>query len=346
MDLVERYLQSVRSYLPKSQRDDIVKELAENLRLQIEEQESELARSLSEDELAAVLKTHGHPLLVATRYRQSRNLIGSTLFPFYWLAMKIILVLVAFGYGVAALVMFAQSHPIFQVLGAAFSFVGAVLPIFAWVTILFAVLDIGNSKFHLIEKVTKKYNRHFDPHSLPPLSSASDSPYTNPISRSETVFELFFSIAFLLWWLRVAPIRQLALFLALGPVGLEDKIPFEFGPVWHAIYVPVILLALLSICRQIVMLIYPHRIKFYAITRLITNAGSLFVFYFLFRAGEIFVLAPGMADSMKFKVPLGIVNWTLHYSFLFAAGVSIVECGKLMRRLLRVRRKLRMSPAL
>jgi hypothetical protein len=346
MDLLDRYLQAVRAYLPKSQQDDIIKELSDNLRSQIEDQESGLGRPLSEGELAALLKKHGHPLFVASRYRQSRHLIGSTLFPFYWLVMKIILAIVAFSYGIAALVMLAQSNPILQVLGAAFSFVGAVLPTFAWVTIIFAVLDIGNTKFRLLEMITKECNSKFDPRTLPRVGPNWDSPHTKPISRSMTAFELFFSVAFLLWWIGVTPVRQLALFVALGPVGLTNKIPFQLGPVWSALYVPVVLLTLIAISQQIVNLIHPDWIKFYATTRLITNAGNLIIFYFLFRAREILVLVPGVADSAKFIELLHIVNLILHYSFLFGAAVGIFECFKQIRRLYRVRHHPAMSPAL
>lgn len=345
MDLLDRYLQAVRISLPKSQQDDIIKELSENLRAQIEDQESGLGRPLHEDELAALLKKHGHPLFVATRYRQARHLIGSTLFPLYWFTMKIILATVAFGYGIAALVMLAQSNPLAQILGAVFSFAGAVLPVFAWVTIIFAVLDLTNAKFHILEKITRECNEKFDPRALPPLNAASVSPGARPISRSQTAFELFFTIAFLLWWIRVNPIRQLALFVALGPVGLTDKIPFQLGPFWKSIYVPIILLTLVSITQQIVTLIRPGWIKFYAATRLITQVGGLILMYFLYRASEILVLAPG-ADPAKFTEPLHYVNLMLHYVFLFVAFVAVFESVKQIRRLFRVRRNPAVSPAL
>jgi len=76
MDLLERYLQEVRTYLPKPQQDDILKELGENLRAQMEDKETELGRPLNEEEVAAILKKHGHPMFVAARYRQTRQLIG------------------------------------------------------------------------------------------------------------------------------------------------------------------------------------------------------------------------------------------------------------------------------
>src|SRR6266853_1777539 len=205
MDLLRRYLQAVGTYLPKSQQDDILKELGENLRAQMEDKEAELGRQLNEDEAAAILKKHGHPMFVAAHYRQTRHLIGSTLFPVYWFVMKIILGIVGFGYSVSALVLIAQGKGILEVLGTIFSYAVAVLPTFAWVTIIFAVLDIGNNKFHLLEKATRESNDKFDPRTLPALRPASDSPDNKPIPRHKTAVELFFSVAFLLWWIRVSP---------------------------------------------------------------------------------------------------------------------------------------------
>jgi hypothetical protein len=346
MDLLDRYLQAVRTYLPKSQQDDIIKELSENLRAQIEDQESERGRALSQDELAALLKKHGHPLVVASRYRQVGHLIGPTLFPFYWFTMRIVLAAVAIAYGIAALVMLAESNPVFQILGAVFSFAGAVLPIFGWVTIAFAVLELTDGKFHILEKINKECNEKFDPRKLPPVRTTGGSPHAKPISRSMTVFELFFNVAFLFWWIGVTPIRQLALFVALGPVGLAGKIPFQLGPVWKTLFVPVLLISLISISQQVVNLIHPYWIKFYSITRIITNLCNSIVFYFLSRAGEIMILAPGTGDAAKLTEALRFVNLILHYVFLFAAALSVIECLKLIWRLFRVRRSPAMSPAL
>jgi hypothetical protein len=338
MDLLERYLQAVRTYLPSKQQDDILEELGENLRAQIEDQESALGRPLNEDEMAALLKKHGHPLLVAMRYRQTRHLIGSTLFPVYWLVMKIILAVVGFGYAVSALVLIAQGKSFLEVFGAIFSYIGAVLPTFGFVTIIFAILDIGNSKFRLLEKITKESKTKFDPRSLPMLRPAPDTPDSRPIPRYRTAVELFFSAAFLLWWIRVGPIRKLALFVVLGPVGLADKIPFQLGPAWNAVYWPVIFLSLVSIVQQIVMLLRPDRLKFYSWMRLIANGGSVVVLYLLTRSNELFVMAPGIADAAKFTDALRNVNLALHYGMIFTAILTAVECIKQIVRLIRIGR--------
>jgi len=69
MDLINRYLQAVKFWLPKNQKQDIVAELAEDLRSQIEDREAELGRQLNESEVAELLKQRGRPVLVANRYR-------------------------------------------------------------------------------------------------------------------------------------------------------------------------------------------------------------------------------------------------------------------------------------
>ena len=242
--------------------------------------------------------------------------------------------------------MVAEGKYFLEVLGALLSYLGAVLPTFAWVTIIFAVLDIGNTKFRLLEKITSESNDQFDPRKLPALRRSSDSPDAKPIPRPMTLFELFFSVAFLLWWIRVTPIRRLALFMTLGPAGLADKVPFQLGPVWHALFVPVVLLSLAAIGQQIVTLIYPHWVKFYCAARLIPNASSVVLLYVLIRAGDLLVLVPGVQDPSNLAEPLRIVNLVFHYSLVLAAAITIFECLKMVRKLIRVRYNPAAAPAL
>ncbi len=72
MDLVDRYLQAVRFWLPKNARqEDLLAELGEDLRSQIEAKEEELGHSLDQAAVAAVLKACGNPMLVASRFGRS-----------------------------------------------------------------------------------------------------------------------------------------------------------------------------------------------------------------------------------------------------------------------------------
>ena len=82
MELLDRYLHAVGFWLPRKQKEDILAELSEDLRSQIEEKEAELGRKLTEGDLEALLKQRGRPVLVANHYLPQQYLIGPVLFPF------------------------------------------------------------------------------------------------------------------------------------------------------------------------------------------------------------------------------------------------------------------------
>lgn len=105
MDLLHRYLNAVATRLPSAGRDDIVAELREELLSQIEERQAGLRRVLTADEVIGLLKDYGHPFVVAARYGSRQQLLGLELFPFYWLALRLVLGVVvlvhAFGAAIA-----------------------------------------------------------------------------------------------------------------------------------------------------------------------------------------------------------------------------------------------------
>ncbi|MEO6873065.1 MAG: hypothetical protein ABI233_12725 [Chthoniobacterales bacterium] len=69
MQLLDRYLTAIKFWLPKKQRDDIAAELAANLQSEIEDRAAERGRPLTDEEVGALLKQHGSPILVASRYQ-------------------------------------------------------------------------------------------------------------------------------------------------------------------------------------------------------------------------------------------------------------------------------------
>src|SRR4051812_46621640 len=90
MELIERYLQAVRFWMPKAQQD-LVAELADDLRSQVDEKEQEVGRPLNEAEVSAILKRCGSPITVAARLAPKQHLIGPALFPVYWFVLKMVL---------------------------------------------------------------------------------------------------------------------------------------------------------------------------------------------------------------------------------------------------------------
>ncbi len=64
MELIDRYLHAVKFWLPSKQKDDIIAELSEDIRSQIEDAEAELGHKLSDAEVEPILKRCGSPMAV------------------------------------------------------------------------------------------------------------------------------------------------------------------------------------------------------------------------------------------------------------------------------------------
>lgn len=139
MDLVERYIEAVKFWLPAKLKEDIAAELKEDICSQIEEAEAEKGRKLSEDEVAALLKERGSPLYVASRYLPQHTLIGPELYPLYIFVLKIVAA-VCFIPPLIGLVTFLF-NPDKPVPGALASPFNSLLVSFAIVTLIFAVME-------------------------------------------------------------------------------------------------------------------------------------------------------------------------------------------------------------
>ena len=92
-ELLDRYVHSVKTLLPPEKMDDIAAEISSNLQSLIEDRSMQLGRELRVEEVSAILKQHGHPTVVASRYgdRPGLVLIGPGMFPFYWSTLRAIL---------------------------------------------------------------------------------------------------------------------------------------------------------------------------------------------------------------------------------------------------------------
>ncbi len=79
MQLIESYLFEVGRYLPDDQRDDILGELRSSL----EDEARELAGTdtPTREQIETVLNKYGHPINVASGYKEPRYLIGPELYP-------------------------------------------------------------------------------------------------------------------------------------------------------------------------------------------------------------------------------------------------------------------------
>lgn len=321
MQIVDRYLDSVKKCLPSAQADDIIKELSENIYAQIEDRENELQRSLSEAEVEAILKQHGHPLVVASRYRQEqrnvsfgRQIIGPALFPFYIRVLKFNLGLTSVVVLVIFAALFAGGQPIGGFPGVFFD---QLLIQFAIVTLIFWLMDQHFTKFP----------DRWDPRMLsrvhlPALTTREDGPRIPPAKSASQLVGLLVA----LFWLHAVQHSQ---FLIFGPAAAFLRL----SPQWNQLYLPINVLILLGIIDSGVNVIRPDWIRFHWLMHILRRLGGLILCYLLVRTGNPIVIAHLGAAPDAARVAQ-IVNQTLNYSILFTAVIFIIQLVKDVRRLL------------
>lgn len=331
MDLLERYLQSVRYFLPRAQRDDILKELSENIRSQFDDKEAELGRPLTETELAAIIKHHGSPLLAASRYRQAplRHLIGPGLFPFYWFVLKILLWIGLAVCALSSIALISSGQPVRDLFGGLLGFLHTALPAFGWITFLFAALDFLDAKFHLIEKI----DRGWDPLRLPPLKP----PQPPPIRRSESVLGVIFGLVFVAWFL-VAPYYP---YLVFGPAASVLK----FTPAWHQFYLPVVLLEFGALAQAVLTLLRPTWTSLSTTARLAINVLGLVIVRAALDFYPYVFVVDRATDVTHYQIAAAIWNVSVLISLVCLAIALFVsalyytwQCIKELRRFVRTRR--------
>lgn len=95
--LLDRYLAAVGLLLPENEREDIMRELRANLSERFEDIEEANGRPPTDDEVCKVLREHGHPNVVAARYRPQQALVGPMIWPYFTAGLKVVAFLVLMG---------------------------------------------------------------------------------------------------------------------------------------------------------------------------------------------------------------------------------------------------------
>ena len=302
MDLIDRYLHAVRTYLPRSMQDDVIGELAEDLRAQAADREEALGRPLGDGDLAAIVRPYGHPMLLAARYRPKQFLIGPAVYPFYVRILKLVLVAVVLVHVALAVAFGVMGEPLSRSIGALFNTPFAAVVAVGWLTAIFALVDVFVPRLPFVES--------WNPLSLP-------APAPGPVvSRVNTAIELVATAAFLCWWLALPG----AEWLALGPA---DRF-LTLGPAMDAAYLPVLVLLLLSVARLTATLLRPYVTPFWRVARIALSAAGVVLIVSLLDAGSFVVLRDGVESSQAAAlVPL--VNRGVWIGLAIAAGINAWE---------------------
>lgn len=319
MDLIERYVAAVRGHLPKSANPDIVSELSDNLRSQAEEREGQLGRALNEDEQSVLLKPHGHPWLMASRYIPQQHLIGPALYPYYrqtlvmvvfWVVLPITLI----GGALAALNSDHPSQWFSRMLGAAWN--GAIYAV-GIVTIVFAVLEHERVKFTALD--------NWNPMRLPKPSRGREIP------RSETIVGLVFQLAFLIWWTKVVGLPDFILHNG-------EEVQFAAAPIWSQLYVPIVLTVSASVGVSLADLVRPWRTTTVSVIDIAVSVASLAIATMVMRELHFVTLLGGIEDPARVAQVEFWVNRSIWWVFATIGAISAFMALNEMWHLVKARR--------
>lgn len=315
MEIVDRYLQAVRFWLPRKQQDDMIAELSEDIRAQVEERESSLGRPLNELEVESLLRQRGSPILVANRYLPQESLIGPLLFPLYKFVLKVvtlcILIPTALGWLITLLSpAFGSAHHWSSRLGSALGQLWT-----AWfaamgvVTIIFVILERTEAKTQLLET--------WNPRKLPPLR------HPHMIPRSSSAFEIAVNLCVLVWW---AGYMASPLHMDIGGWHIS------LAPVWSWLFWVILLLTLANVVIASVNLLRPWWTVPRILVRFVVDlAGAAFFCWFLKANIVMSIAAPGFSPERAITTANSVNQW-LSRMFPWALVICVlVALGNLWR---------------
>jgi hypothetical protein len=314
--LIDRYVYAVQRLLPRAQRDDIVAELREILRSQVDEEEAEARRPLQDREISAILKGYGRPREVAMRYGSRQYLIGPEMFPSYAMAVKVVLWLLIpvtlFLLLVTAVT--TEKHLLPRLLGTLWTAVTIALVNIGIVTLMFVYFG-NNASANLATE-------DWEVDDLPPLPSDPDT--FSP--KSEAIGSLVGLSLMLCWWLGVND--------ALRWLFGWEPLPVIWAPIWTDLTLTAVAILIASMVREGVGLLRPHRTRPYLVSGIILNVLALLVLFRLLSVGNhVWVAVSAQPTSMGALAFL--LNGLVRVGLIIMSLIVMMDSGRDVWRLLR-----------
>jgi hypothetical protein len=306
MDLIDRYIVAVGRHLPAPLQQDVVAELADSFRSEVEALTQKAGRPLTEGEQAELLKRHGHPWLMASRYLPQQHLIGPSLYPYYRRALAmvvfwIVLPITLIGGAVAAAYAQDTGHTWARALGAAWN--GAIYSV-GIVTIVFAILEHQRVRITTLD--------HWTPTSLPQPQDG------RPVPRGESLFALIANITFLFLWTGLISLPAVAEFGAMS-------VRFEPAPVWTMVYFPIMLSVLVTIGVSLADLLRPWRTRLVSRVRITNALAFAGIVIALLRARHWVTIAADPAFADRAARTDYWVNTSIGWTLIVVLGVTLFE---------------------
>jgi hypothetical protein len=160
------------------------------------------------------------------------------------------------------------------------------------------------------------------------------------ISRGNTLFEMFFTVLFLLCWLRVPGAAFAVAYMFLGPVASYfspvSSSPLLVTPAWQFFYLPILIMVLLQLCEQGLNFAFPRWTRARLLGRVVRSSLGVLLVVYLFRAGDVLLINPDVHGSGQYVPIAMLVNQSVHYSLLLGAILSVFQIAKQLFQILRL----------
>jgi len=305
MELVDRYLYAVRCGLPKGQQNDILAELAEDIRSQIEDLETGLGRPVDEAEIVEILKQRGHPAKVAARYMPQQYLIGPALYPIYRLVLKIVVLWVlvpVFAFVVGPIAVATALHPSQTLIKTLWDLAMSAVFTLGVVTLVFSIMERYPTGAKPFEK--------WDPRKLPraPKSPPESRSTPRATAIAELAASLIFSTLYVAWFRTTFDVGGLHITLA---------------PIWRAMYWPFLAVILIGGVKGYLSLVWPDRIRLRFGIRVAINIITLILVGVLLNAGTWVNLAAAGAPVGDLAEAARWTNFGFKIFLWFTAAIAI-----------------------
>jgi hypothetical protein len=320
MELLDRYLQAVKFWLPAEQQDDITAELAEDIRSQMEERQEQLGRELKEDEIAELLKQRGRPLIVAQQYLPQRDLIGKMLLPAYWFVLKLVL-LCYLGPWVAVWIGMNVFSPSYRAHHLGLGAVADLYVLLANAVIAFSVVTVV---FAVIERLkdSSGFLTNWSPRKLPPVRNIDRIP------RANSGFEVIFGVIFGVWWLKML--------WALTVMDISG-VAVSLAPGLHNFFWAFLPITAGNIALSAANFVQPYWTRTQRAVKAAINFGTAGVLALVVKVQPaVMVHLPDVRSAQILEVTL---NLTLAISFAIGSVVCVVIGGVELWRIYSATRK-------
>ena len=296
MELLERYLQAVKFWLPKEQKQDIIAELSEDISSQIEERESQLGRNLTEAEIEGILKQRGRPVLVANRFLPQQYLIGPVLFPIYTFVLRIVALCYLLPWVLVWIGIMTYS-PTYRIqhggwLGGIGQAWGGL-----WIT-AFIVIGVVTVVFAVLEQVQAKsrFLENWNPRKLPPVRNP------NQIPRSASIIEIVANSVFGVWWW--------VAYMSSPLILNRPEIRILLSPTWRYFFWGILCVTLVNIALSAANLNRPYWTVRRAMVRLMMGFVGSALFCWLMKANIVAeITVPNVSAARTSEITNAINLW-------------------------------------